>query len=57
MRCGIAEVNQYAIAQISGNEASEAAYGLGDAPLIGRNDLAQVFWVETSRQRRRADKV
>src|ERR1700730_16932037 len=57
MRCGIAEVNQYAIAQISGNEASEGAHGLGDAPLIGRNDLPQVFWVETSRQRRRADKV
>src|SRR5258707_1498471 len=36
-----------ASAHISGDEASEVAHGLGDAPLIGRNDLAKVLWVHT----------
>ena len=57
MRCRIAEVNQHTVAHISGDEAPEAAHGLGDAPLIGRNDLAQVLRVHTGGERRRTDKV
>ena len=33
-------------------EPAEAAYGLRDALLIGRNDLAEVFRVHARRQRR-----
>jgi hypothetical protein len=57
MRCRIAEVNQHTIAHISGDEASEATHGLGDAPLVGRNHLAQVLWVHTGGECRRTDKV
>jgi hypothetical protein len=57
MRCRIAEVNQHTIAQIPGDEAPEAAHGLGDARLIGRNDLAQVLQVHACGERRRTDKV
>ena len=32
-------------------------HGLGDAFLIGRNDLAQVLRVHAGRERRRADQV
>src|ERR1700682_2705373 len=57
MRCRIAEVNQHTIAHISGDEAPEVPHGLGDAPLVGRNDLAKVLWVHTGGKRRRTDKV
>ena len=57
MRCRIAEVNQHTIAHIPGDEAPEAAHGLGDARLIGRNDLAQVLRIHACGERRRTDKV
>ena len=34
-----------------------ALHGLRDALLIGRNDLAQIFWVHARREGRRAHKV
>ena len=53
----IAEIDQHAVAHVFGHEAAEAAHGLGDAFLIGRNDLAQVLGVHAGGQRRRADQV
>ena len=48
----IAEVDQDAVAHVLRHEATEATHGLGDALLIGRNDLAQVFRVHAGRERR-----
>ena len=53
----IAEINKYAVAHIFGDVAAKAAYGLGDAFLIGRDDLSQVLRVHAGRERRRADEV
>ena len=53
----IAEVHQHAVAHVLRHEPAEALHGLGDALLIGRNDLAQVFRVHARRERRRADEV
>ena len=53
----IAEIDEHAVAHVFGHEATEAAHGLGDAFLIGRNDLAQVLRVHAGRERRRADQV
>ena len=38
-------------------EAAEALHGLGDAFLVGRNDLAQILRVHASGERRRTDEV
>jgi hypothetical protein len=57
MRCRIAEINQHAVAHVFRHEPAEAAHGLSDAFLIGRNDLAKVFRVQTGGERRRTDKV
>jgi hypothetical protein len=53
----ITEVDQDAIPHVLRNEAAEATHGLGDALLIGRNDLAEVFRVHAGRKCRRTDKV
>ena len=53
----VAEVDQYAVAHVLGYEPAEAVHGLGDAFLIGRNDLAQVLRVHAGGERRRADQV
>ena len=46
---GVAEVNQYAVTHILGNETSKAPHGLCNALLVGRNDLAEVFRVHARR--------
>ena len=48
----VAEVDEDAVAHVLRDEAAEALHGLGDALLIGRNDLAEVFRVHARRQRR-----
>ena len=48
----IAEVDQHPVAHVLRDEAAEALHGLGDALLIGRNDLAEVFRVHAGRERR-----
>ena len=53
----IAEVDQHAVAHVLRHEPAEALHGLGDALLIGRNDLAQVLRVHTGRECRRTDEV
>jgi hypothetical protein len=46
---GIPEVDQDPVAHVLRYEATEALRGLGDAPLVGRNDLAEVFGVHACR--------
>ena len=46
----IPEVDQHPVAHVLRYEAAEALHGLGDALLIGRNDLAEVFRVHARRQ-------
>ena len=53
----IAEVHKHAIAHVLRYEPAKALHGLGDALLVGGNDLAQVLGVHASRERRRADQV
>jgi hypothetical protein len=57
MRLRIAEVNQHAVAHVFRHEPAKATHGLGNARLIGRNDLAQILRVHTGGECRRADKV
>ena len=57
MRLRIAEIHQHAVAHVLRHEPAEALHGLGDAFLIGRNDLAQVLRVHAGGERRRADQV
>ena len=53
----IAEVDEHAVAHVLRHEPAEALDGLGDALLIGRNDLAQVLRVHARGERRRTDEV
>ena len=53
----IAEVHEHAVAHVLRDEPAEAAHGLGDALLIGRNDLAQVLRVHAGGECRRTDEV
>ena len=57
MRLRKAEVHEHAVAHVLRYEAIEALHSLGDALLIGRNDLPQVLRVHPRRQCRRTDKV
>ena len=53
----IAEVHQHAVAHVLRYEPAEALHSLGDALLIGRNDLAQVLRVHARRECCRTDEV
>jgi len=50
MRLGIAEINQHAVAHILGDKPTKAADGLGDAAMVGADDLAQILGIEAHRQ-------
>ena len=50
MGLGIPKVDQDPIAHVLSHEAAEALHGLGNAFLVGRNDLAQVLRVHARRQ-------
>src|SRR5262249_38719374 len=52
MRLRITKVHKDTIAHVLRYKAAEALNGLGDALLIGRNDLAEVFRVHAGRERR-----
>jgi hypothetical protein len=57
VRLRVAEVHQHPIAHVIGDEAVEAGDRIGDAAVIGADDLAQVLGVQARRQRRRADQI
>ena len=46
MRQRVAEIGQYAVAHQSGDKATVAGHYLGDAEMIGGDDVAQVLWIE-----------
>ena len=53
----IAEIDQYPVAHVLGDEAIEPCDDLGDGTVIGADNLAQIFRVKTGRERCRADQV
>src|SRR4029077_18546020 len=57
MSLRIAKVHEGAIPRISCDVAAKSAHGLGDAFLIGRNDLPQVLRVHADGESRRTDQV
>jgi len=57
MRLGIAEMDQHAVAHILGDKAAKAADGVGDAAMVGADNLAQVLGIKARGQRRRADQI
>src|SRR5262249_42238111 len=57
MGLGVAKINKRAIAQILSHETAQAAYGICNALVVGRNDFAEVFRVHARRECRRADQV
>ena len=57
MRLGIAEINQHAVAHILGDKTAKAADGVGDAAMVGADDLAQILGIEARRQRRRTNQI
>src|SRR4029077_2049072 len=57
MRLGIAEIDQHAVAHIFGDKTVKAGDGVGDAAVVGADDLAQILGIEARRQRRRTDQI
>jgi hypothetical protein len=57
MSVGIPEVHQNPVTHVLRYEAAEAAHDFGDAFLIGRDNLAQVFRVHAGGKRRGANQV
>ena len=57
MRLRIAEIDEHAVAHVFRHEAAKALHSLGDAFLIGRNDLAQILRVDAGGECRRTDQV
>jgi hypothetical protein len=57
MRLGIAEIDQNAVAHIFGDKAGETADGIGDAAVVGADQLTQILRIIARRQRRRADQI
>jgi hypothetical protein len=57
VRLRITEVHQHAIAHVLGDKAIETGDRIGDAAMIGTNDLAQVLGIPVRCKRRRADQI
>ena len=55
MGLGVTEINKRPVAQILRQKAAEAAHRIGDALLIGRDDLAQILRVHSCGERCRTD--
>jgi hypothetical protein len=54
---GIAEIGQYSITHVPGDETGSAGDQIGTAALVRADDLVHVLGVEPDRERGRADKV
>jgi hypothetical protein len=57
MRLGIAEIDQHAVAHIFGDKTAKAAHGVGDAAVVGADDVTQILGIEAGGQRRRTNQV
>jgi hypothetical protein len=53
----VTKIHEDTIAHVLRHEPAKALHGLSDAPLVGRNDLAQVLGVHASRECGGANKV
>ena len=53
----IAEIGEHAVADVLGDKPAAAADHLGNAAVIGADDLTQILRVEPRRQRRGADEI
>ena len=43
MGLGIAGIDEHSVAHVFRDEPAKALHSLGDAPLVGRNDLPKIF--------------
>jgi hypothetical protein len=57
MRLGIAEIDQHAVAHVLGDKTGKPGDRVGDAAMVGADNLAQILGIVPRRQRRRADEV
>src|SRR6478752_3641180 len=57
MRLWVAKICEHPITQVLCHEPTGADHGVGNASLIGRNDLPQIFGVQAGGKRRRTDQV
>jgi hypothetical protein len=57
MRLGIAEIDQDSVAHILGDKTAKTADGVGNAAMIGADDLTQILRIEAGGQRRRPDLI
>jgi hypothetical protein len=57
MGLGITKIHEHTIAHVFRDKPVKAAHRVGDAPLISRNDLAQILRIHAGGKRRRADQV
>jgi hypothetical protein len=47
----IAEIRQHPVAHVFGDEPLKPSDHLGDGAMVGANDVAQIFGIETGGQR------
>ena len=57
MRPRVAEIKEYTVAHVFGDKPVEAADDIGDGAMIRGDDLAQIFRVESRRERCRANEI
>ena len=57
MRSRVAEIGEHAVAHILGDKPVEASDDIGDDAMICGGDLAQIFRIESRRERCRADEI
>jgi hypothetical protein len=46
MRLRVAEINQYAVAHVPGDEAIQPRNDFGNGAVVGRDDLAQILGIK-----------
>ena len=57
VRLRIPEIDQNSVAHVLGDKPGEARDRIGDAAVIGADNLSQILGIEALRQRRRADQI
>jgi hypothetical protein len=57
VRLRVAEIDQHTVAHVLRDKAVEPGDDLGDGPVIGGDDLAQILRIEPRRELGRADQV
>ncbi len=57
VRLRVAEIHQNSVAHILGDKAAEVSDRIGDTAVIRTDDLTQILWIETRRERRRTNEI